>query len=91
MHFAVNHTKNYVDPETGAYTQTVEGMWNHCKQFMPSFGMKPRDLHTYIGTFLWTRYCKQRRLDMFMHILKCAAELHPPIRNALPDGVSTEI
>ena len=91
MHFAVNHTKNYVDPETGAYTQTVEGMWNHCKQFMPSFGMKPRDLHTYIGTFLWTRYCKQRRLDMFMHILKCAAELHPPIRNTLPDGVSTEI
>ena len=86
LHFAVNHSENYVDPTTGAYTQTVEGMWNHCKTFLPSFGMKPKDLHTYLGAFLWTRYCKQRRLDMFTHFLKCAAEVHPPLTNSLPNG-----
>ena len=91
LHFPVNHSKNYVDPATGAYTQTVEGMWNHCKTFLPSFGMKPKDLRTYLGAFLWTRYCKQRRLDMFTHFLKCAAELHPPLTNTLPDGTVTEI
>ena len=91
LHFPVNHSKNYVDPATGAYTQTVEGMWNHCKTFLPSFGMKPKELRTYLGAFLWTRYCKQRRLDMFTHFLKCAAELHPPLTNTLPDGTVTEI
>ena len=35
LHFAVNHSENYVDPTTGAYTQTVEGMWNPCKTFLP--------------------------------------------------------
>ena len=25
--FPVNNSKNYVDPDKGAYTQTVEGMW----------------------------------------------------------------
>ena len=91
QHFPVNHSKNYVDPATGAYTQTVEGMWDHCKTFLPSFGMKPKDLRTYLGAFLWTRYCKQRRLDMFTHFLKCAAELHPPLTNTLPEGTVTEI
>ena len=88
LHYPVNHSKNYVDPDTGAYTQTIEGMWNHCKAFLPTFGMKPKDLRTYIGTFCWTRYCKQRNLDMFVHFLRSAAEVHPPIKNQLPDGVA---
>ena len=86
LHFAVNHSNNYVDPHTGAYTQTVEGMWRHCKDFLPRSGMKPKDLRTYIGAFCWTRYCKQRNLDMFIHFLRSASEVHPPVKNQLPNG-----
>ena len=86
-HFSVNHSKNFVDPETGAHTQTIEGLWRHCKTFLPTFGMKSKDLNTYIGSFLWHRYCKQRKLDMFIKFLECAAELHPPVKNILPNGV----
>ena len=64
-HFPVNHTENYVDPQTGAHTQTIEGLWSHIKDFLPSHGMKPGDLHSYLGFFMWTRYCKQRKLDKF--------------------------
>ena len=89
LHFSVNHSENFVDPETGAHTQTIEGLWRHCKAFLPSFGLKSRDLHTYLGTFLWHRYCKQRKLDMFVKFLKCAAEIRPPDKNELPNGTIT--
>ena len=77
LHFPVNHTENYVHPETGAHTQTVEGMWRQVKAFLPNFGLKPGDLNTYIGTFLWLRYTKQRKLDKFIHFLACVKEKHP--------------
>ena len=90
-HFSVNHSENYVDPESGAHTQTIEGVWRNCKDFLPSFGLKPAYLHTYLGTFCWYRYCKQRKLDMFLHFLKCAAEIHQPVVNVLPDASITKL
>ena len=50
-HYAVNHSENYVDPETGAHTQTIEGFWGQCKSYLPTFGLKPRYLGLYIGSF----------------------------------------
>ena len=86
LHFPVNHSENYVDPNTGAHTQTIEGVWRQCKAFLPTFGLKPRYLHLYIGSFLWHRYCKQRKLDMFTHILKCISEKRPFTRTVLPSA-----
>ena len=91
LHFPVNHSENFVDPITGSHTQTIEGLWRHAKEFLPSFGMKPSDLNTYIGAFLWHRYCKQRKLDFFMHFLKCAAEIHPIMQVTLPTAVCMSI
>ena len=79
LNFTVNQTKNYVDPNTGAHTQSIEGPWRHCKEHLPSFGMKPKDLDEYLGSFMWLRYCKQRKLDMFWHMLVCIAEMYPPL------------
>ena len=78
QYFSVNHSKNYVDPETGAHTQTIEGLWSHVKNFLPIRGMKPHDLSSYLGHFMWDRFCKQRKLDKFVHFLRCAAEIRPP-------------
>ena len=64
-HFTVNHKKNFVDPDTGAYTQTVEGMWRHMKVFLPPYGIPPRYLDSYLGAFMWIRYAKQQDLDLF--------------------------
>ena len=77
-HFPVNHSSNYVDPETGAHTQTIEGLWSHVKDFLPVRGMKPHDLGSYLGWFMWDRNCRQLKHDKFLHFLRCAAEVRPP-------------
>ena len=78
LHYSVKHSKNYVDADTGAHTQTIAGLWGHVKDFLPIRGMKPKDLNSYLGWFMWTRYCKQRKLDLFVHFLRCVADIRPP-------------
>ena len=84
LHFPVNHSENYVDPVTGAHTQTIEGTWNHCKNFLPAFGLKPELLDSYLSTFMWFRYVKQRTLDRFKHFLICAGFVFRPTVSARP-------
>ena len=50
----------------------------HVKDFLPVRGMKPKDLGSFLGWFMWWRYSRQRDLDLFVHFLKCAAEIRPP-------------
>ena len=41
--------------------------------------MKPNDLPSYLGWYMWDRYTRQRKLDPFIHFMKCAAEMRPPL------------
>ena len=75
-HFTGNHKKNFVDPDkTGAYTQTVEGMWRHMKAYLPDYGIPPTYLDSYLGAFIRMWYKKQSCLDRFIlhsiHPLSC--------------------
>ena len=75
LHYPVNHSENYVNPEKGAHSQTIEGSG---VIFLPSRGMKSRDLGSSLGWFMWTRFCSQRKLDVFVHFLKRVAKVRPP-------------
>ena len=65
-------------PRDGCSYPDDRGLWSHLKDFLPSRGMKSRDLGSSLGWFMWTRFCSQRKLDVFVHFLKSAAEVRPP-------------
>ena len=87
LHFPVNHTNNYGNPVTGAHTQSIEGTWIHCKNFLPTYGVKPNSLDSYLSTFMWMRYVKQRKLDIFRHFLVSAGFVFKPTNVILPAGM----
>ena len=55
-HKTVCHKYNFVNPRTGAHTQTIEGLWQHVRALLPLHGMRPTNLHMYLDEFVYRRY-----------------------------------
>ena len=53
VHYTVNHSSTYVDPVTGAHTNTVEGMWAHVIRCCPKLGLRANFLDGYLCCFIW--------------------------------------
>ena len=55
-HHTVNHSQNFVDPDTGAHTQSVESMWSQAKRMMREEKvMHSRLFDTYLPEFMWRK------------------------------------
>ena len=55
-HLTVNHSLHFVDPTTGAHTQSVEGMWSCCKRMMREEKVMNSALfETYLHEFMWRK------------------------------------
>ncbi|QQP54541.1 Putative LOC101846883 [Caligus rogercresseyi] len=80
-HLTVIHKRNFVDPLTGAHTQSIESLWAQVKKFMRQIDVMntSRELfQSYLDQF-----CVRRLLsnsDIFNKMLDLIAEqYHPPI------------
>ena len=77
-HQTVNHSENFVDPSTGAHTQSVEGHWSCTKRMMRKQGVMntTSDLFpSYLLEFLWRRRFGES--DLFEKLLEHIAEQNP--------------
>jgi len=55
-HLMVNHSENFVDPYTGAHTNTIEGVWNAVKKKLKRMcGTFKHQLPSYLDEFNWQR------------------------------------
>lgn len=76
-HLTVNHTYNFVDPETGAHTQHIERMWGSVKwRNKKHRGTVRHHLQSYFSEFI----CRQKfpRAELFGEILKGISLFWPP-------------
>ncbi len=77
-HQTVNHSENFIDPVTGAHTQSVEGHWSCTKRMMRKQGVMNTSSNlfpTYLIEFLWRR--RFGALDLLEKLLESIAEQYP--------------
>jgi hypothetical protein len=65
QHQTVCHSRTYVDEVSGAYTNTVEGVWAHLRHWLPQNGVRKR----FISEFLWCFVYKHNRNCTFEDFL----------------------
>ena len=59
-HLTVNHSLNFVDPETGAHTQKVERMWKDAKdRNKRQCGTHRSMMDSYLCEYVWRRRNKE--------------------------------
>jgi transposase-like protein len=77
VHQTVNHSQNFVDPNTGAHTQNIERLWRDVRGGIPRFGGRKHHLVGYLAEFMFKR--KFSDPNSRAHAFFCAAgQLYPP-------------
>ncbi|XP_018398121.1 PREDICTED: uncharacterized protein LOC108776107 [Cyphomyrmex costatus] len=76
QHLTVNHSINFVDPDSGAHTQHIERVWREVRSNIPRYGTRSKHLVDYLAEYLFKRVHKyNERLQSFFCVI---AELYPP-------------
>ena len=77
LHLTVNHSLNFVDPETGAHTQNIERSWRDLKDVIPKYGRKKAHTLGYLARALMLKKWKDPA-ECYHQFLFAAAKLYNP-------------
>jgi transposase-like protein len=72
-HLTVNHSQNYVDPDTGACTNTAEGLNSGLKRRIPVRNRTANGIEGHLFEYVWRR---QNRDRLFDALIDAMAEIH---------------
>lgn len=80
IHHTVNHSLNFVDPNTGAHTQNVERMWRSAKERNKRHcGTSRAMLDSYMCEYMWRERLHGLNLNPFESIFEHIVNFWPPI------------
>jgi transposase-like protein len=78
-HETVNHSVNFVDPNTGANTQRIERSWKAAKERNKRHnGTHRHMLDSYLCEYMWRNRVKRRHADLFDTIVNDIVTFWPP-------------
>lgn len=78
QHLKVNHSLNFVDPTTGAHSNTIESTWRHAKAVLPTYRRHKPFFAGYLAKYLFLKKCRQRGVDPTIAFFNAAGELFSP-------------
>ncbi|KYN50401.1 hypothetical protein ALC57_00038, partial [Trachymyrmex cornetzi] len=88
QHLTVNHSYNFVDPDTGAHTQHIERIWREVRGNIPRYGRREDHFVRYLAEFLFKRaYDYAERIETFFDII---AEMYPPMPTCIDKPVASD-
>ena len=73
QHLTVNHSLNFVDPDTGVHMQGTENTWWGVKRSMPRTGTSKDLFDSYLQEWLWRQHYKS---DKFGNIIDHLVDLY---------------
>jgi transposase-like protein len=71
-HMTVNHSENFVDPETGTCTNTIEGNWSTLKKRVPIRKRTYELITSSLNEFMFER---MESVDIWTSIIRCMSEV----------------
>jgi hypothetical protein len=72
-HQSVNHASHFVDPATGAHTNTIEGTWRGLKVGIPLRERSGEKLEEYLLEFMWRRENQRCEWEALLDCLRNTA------------------
>lgn len=78
QHLTVNHSIQFKNPETGAHTNNVEGMWRHAKASMTQYSRKKHFYAGYLAKYMFLKSCRTSGLDPLSEFFQLARVVYDP-------------
>lgn len=75
-HVTVNHSREFVDPETGAHTNHIERQWRDVRDHIPKYGVKTPHFLGYLAEYQFKK--KYHTSSRLHHFMLAAARLYRP-------------
>jgi transposase-like protein len=68
LHFTVNHSRGFINPETGVHTNTIEGTWCGIKLKINARHRVKKFIKGSLNEFIWRR---RERRNLWIALLEC--------------------
>lgn len=81
----MNHSKTFEDPQTGACTNTIEGLWRIAKHRIPHYRRENKKFTGYLAKFMFLNKTRRQGLDPVKEFCKQAGLLYKNIQFSLAD------
>lgn len=75
-HLTVNHTEHFVDPDSGACTNTIESTWWAIKRSLPSSHTRKENFGQHLAEYIWRRK-KSGCPCIFTELVKEIVKVYP--------------